>query len=142
MMDVDALESDFDDQPPSRPPAKKKNPVAASKAAKPTTPAKKAPAKSRGKKAVVVSFCFDSCRTLLHFSQSEDDFDDEQSVIEADEIEPPKTAKRTNRTAVLRYRLAPSPLLCALMMFGSLANQPKKQPPKRRHLLPLRSRPR
>ncbi|KZP22232.1 DNA repair exonuclease [Athelia psychrophila] len=78
-MEIDALGSDFEepdsDVPPPKKAAAKKKPAAA--------PAKKAPTKGRGKKAI-----------------ASDSDSDEVIEIDEDEDEPPK-AKRTNRAAVL-----------------------------------------
>lgn len=94
-MDIDAVASDFEELDSDEPPPKK---AAAKKKA--AAPAKKAPAKGRGKKAAVLVniYAVLIILSMLIISKSESDSD----IIEIDEDDEPPITKRTNRAAVLR----------------------------------------
>ncbi|KAG6888769.1 meiotic recombination [Termitomyces sp. Mi166 len=86
MMDIDARGaggSDFEEEPESDVPPKKRAPAKPKKAPA-KAPAKKAPARGRGKKVAV-----------------SDDDDDVIEIDDEEEEEVPKPAKKTNRAAVL-----------------------------------------
>ena len=86
VMDVDAAASDFEAQSDEVPPPKKKATTSKETTAAAKIPAKKAPAKGRGKKAVA-----SESEEVL---ESDEDEDDEPAIART---------KKTNRAAVLRW---------------------------------------